>query len=451
MNILKDSAILSLKEFNRIKSSGYIPSLTSSNTVSKSSLSPEIKNQIYLSKALEHKKLLLEYDRNKKEYNDNLEKEKYKQIERYPGVSNDDEAVRVMDKMCLYAKVSTIRDKQLKERKVIEDIYRKKEEKIDLMVEIERLKSMKAQEEKDKILQKMKQDGKKVILEQIEDNKKIRLKQKELEEKEKIELLKRIEEEQKKEQELNLKRIKESEKRIQESVEANKKAVLAKKERILAEREEDLKLERYNKEKYRKEEEAYQEKKRLEHEKEIELQKLREKQEKVQDNQELLDEIRAKRSFDEANMKERKREREELILKEKRLKDLIMENNKQKLYKEIQLAEEAKKEKEEFERIIKEHLKEIELNKEREKIKMLKLIDHNANLKRQIIEKEEKEKVNRREVLEEGRKDLQQREQYANSIEQIKRDKIKYLRDMNIDEKYIAPLRKFNLKNLENY
>jgi len=94
MNILKDRAILSLKDFNRIKNSSYLPSLTSVNTVSKSSLSPEIQNEIYLSKALEHKNKLLEYDKNKKEYNDNLAKEKNKRNERYPGVAEEDEAVR---------------------------------------------------------------------------------------------------------------------------------------------------------------------------------------------------------------------------------------------------------------------------------------------------------------------------------------------------------------------
>ena len=183
----------------------------------------------------------------------------------------------------------------------------------------------------------------------------------------------------------------------------------------------------------------------------MELQKLREKQEKAQDNQEILDEIRAKRSFDEASMKERKKQQEELLLKEKRLKDLIMANNRQKLDKELQLAEEAKKEKEEFERIIKEHQKEIDDMKERERIKIRKLLDHNADLKRQIVEKEEKERVNRREVLEEGRKNQQKRDEYEKSFEALRRDKIQYLRDMNIDEKYIVPLRKFNLKDLSKF
>ena len=111
-----------------------------------------------------------------------------------------------MDKMCLYARISTIRDKQLKERKELEKIYKKKEEKIDLMVEIERLKELKYNQEKDKVLQEMKKEGKKVILEQIEENKKARLKQKEIENKERLELLKRIEEENKKAKELEVKK-----------------------------------------------------------------------------------------------------------------------------------------------------------------------------------------------------------------------------------------------------
>ena len=202
MNILKDSAILSLKDFNRIKNTPYIPSLTTNNPISKSSLSPEIRKEIFLHKALEHKNRILDYDRRKKEYNDYMATEGNKMIERYPGVGPDDEAVREMDKMCLYAKISSVRDRQLKEKEEMEKIFKKKEEKIDLMVEIERLKELKNQEEKEKNLQKIKQDGKKVILDQIEDNKKARLKQKEIEEKERLELLKRIEE-----QELKKKRI----------------------------------------------------------------------------------------------------------------------------------------------------------------------------------------------------------------------------------------------------
>ena len=450
LNILKESAILTFKDYSRMKNSNYLPSLTTINTLSKSSLSPDLKTDIDINKALEHKRRMINYDRRKKELNDFLSENK-KSNERYPGVKDDDEAVRAMDKMVLYARISTVRDQQLKERKELDKIFKKKEEKIDLMVEIERLKELKNMEEKNKSLQEMKKEGKKVILEQIEENKKIRLKQKEIENKERLELLKRIEDENKKVQELAMLKKKENEKRIQESLEANKRAILLKQQRILEEREQDRKIEQYNLEKHKKEEEAFQLKKKLAIEKELELQKLREKQEKAQDNQEIIDAIRAKRAFEEENIKQRQKEKEELLLKEKRMKESVIENNKQKMYKEIQLAEEAKKEKEEFEKIIREQQKEIEEQKIREKNRIMKLLKHKEDLKRQIVEKEEKNRVNRREVLEEGRKNLQIRDQYFKSIEAVRRDKIKYLRNMNIDEKYIAPLTKFKLTDLNSF
>ena len=69
------------------------------------------------------------------------------------------------------------------------------------------------------------------------------------------------------------------------------------------------------------------------------MKKLREKQEKAQDNRELLDAIRAKRAFEEGNRKERLRQKEEMIIKEKKFKDLIEANNKQKLDKVILLGQ----------------------------------------------------------------------------------------------------------------
>ena len=56
----------------------------------------------------------------------------------------------------------------------------------------------------------------------------------------------------------------------------------------------------------------------------MELQKLREKQEKAQDNQEIIDAIRAKRAFEEENIKQRQKEKEELLLKEKRMKESVI-------------------------------------------------------------------------------------------------------------------------------
>jgi len=147
-------------------------------------------------------------------------------------------------------------------------------------------------------------------------------------------------------------------------------------------------------------------------------------------------------------MRERQKEKEELIIKKKKIEELLRANARQKLDKEIQLAEEAKKEQEEFMRIIKEHENQIIASREREKDRIKKLLDHNKDLRIQIAEKEEKERIHKREILEEGRKIRQNNDDYMDNIEQIRRDKINKLRQMNINEKYIVPLERFSLKDL---
>jgi hypothetical protein len=445
---LKDSAILTLNDFVRIRENSK-PLPVYSTTVCHTDF-PKSRDfdETSYQKALYHKNKIIEYDKQKRAYEQLHTYEGNKSNDPYSKVSRHDDALQAMDRMCLYAKVSTVRDKQRQERKIMEEMYKKKEAKLDLMQEMERLKEMKRIEDRENELFKVRQQGNKVILDQIEQNKLERLKQKEIEEKERIELLKKIEKENEEEKRLNMLKAIENEKKLKESLEANRQAILAKQKRIQEEKEEDLKIEKYNIEKAIKEEQLFQEKKRLEHEKELELQKMREKQEKAQDKQAELDAIRARRAVEAQDAKERKKEREELIIKQKKIQDLLEANAKQKLDKEAQLVEEAIKEKEEFDRIIKEYQKEMQASKERERIKLKKMLDHNADIRIQIAQKEERERLNKREILEEGRKNKQKNDIYSESIEAIRKDKIRQLREMNINEKYIVPLERFSIKDL---
>ena len=445
---LKDSAILTLNDFVRIRENSK-PLPVNSTTVCHTDFpSSRDFDETSYQKALFHKNKILEYDKQKRAYEQLHTYEGNKSNDPYSKVSRHDDALQAMDRMCLYAKVSTVRDKQRQEKKIMEEMYKKKEAKLDLMQEMERLKEMKRIEDRENELFKVRQQGNKVILDQIEQNKIERLKQKEIEEKERIELLKRIEKENEEEKRLNMLKAIENEKKLKESLEANRQAILAKQKRIQDEKEEDLRIEKYNIEKAIKEEQLFQEKKRLEHEKELELQKMREKQEKAQDKQAELDAIRARRALEAQGAKERKKEKEELIIKQKKIQDLLEANAKQKLDKEAQLVEEAIKEKEEFDRIIKEYQKEMEASKERERIKLKKMLDHNADIRIQIAQKEERERLNKREILEEGRKNKQKNDIYSESIEAIRKDKIRQLREMNINEKYIVPLERFSIKDL---
>jgi len=54
-----------------------------------------------------------------------------------------------MNQMVLYSKVVTIRDKQLQENKRLESEWIEEQKKLDLMMEIERLKVLQEEEERE--------------------------------------------------------------------------------------------------------------------------------------------------------------------------------------------------------------------------------------------------------------------------------------------------------------
>ena len=61
-----------------------------------------------------------------------------------------------------------------------------------------------------------------------------------------------------------------------------------------------------------------------------------------------------------------------------------------------------------------------------------------------MIEKEEKDKKIFNEKFEDRKKILQENDNYYNSVDLIKKQKIAELRAMNIQEKYIIPVEKYN-------
>jgi len=66
--------------------------------------------------------------------------------------------------MVLYSKVVTIRDKQIKENKNLEQEWVEEQKKLDLMMEIERLKILKEEEEREEKKAAQRIKGKQVII-----------------------------------------------------------------------------------------------------------------------------------------------------------------------------------------------------------------------------------------------------------------------------------------------
>eukprot|EP01016_Furgasonia_blochmanni_P038727 TRINITY_DN4714_c0_g2_i1.p2 TRINITY_DN4714_c0_g2~~TRINITY_DN4714_c0_g2_i1.p2 ORF type:complete len:228 (+),score=74.06 TRINITY_DN4714_c0_g2_i1:649-1332(+) len=213
--------------------------------------------------------------------------------------------------MMMYARTVTVRDRQLEEKKCLEEERRKEEKRKDLMMELERLKTIRYLEEIERQKREDLKKGHQIIVEQIKEREIARMKQREEEEKEgqaMISLMKQI---QKEDSELNLRKKAVAKKNLDDIYEANKNAIKSKEQRAFIEKEEEERIVHYNIEKARKEAEYANEQRRIKEEKEREVQRLREMQEKANDRQAEIDAIRARRAWEENERNAREKERRE--------------------------------------------------------------------------------------------------------------------------------------------
>lgn len=93
--------------------------------------------------------------------------------------------VKQMNQMVMYSKIVTVRDKQKEESKQLEEEWIREQKRLDIMMEIERLKSLQEQEERECRRADARKLGAQVIVEQIKEREQERIKQRELLEKEK--------------------------------------------------------------------------------------------------------------------------------------------------------------------------------------------------------------------------------------------------------------------------
>jgi hypothetical protein len=95
--------------------------------------------------------------------------------------------------MVLYSKVVTIRDKQLEENKRLESDWVNEQKRLDLMMEIERLKGLQAAETKEQARVEAQRRGAAVIIDQIKEREVLRMKEREAIEKEQAQMVRVIE------------------------------------------------------------------------------------------------------------------------------------------------------------------------------------------------------------------------------------------------------------------
>ena len=356
----------------------------------------------------------------------------------------NNQVVKQFDQICRKAKIATIWDRQMEERKMMEGMYLNKEKRLDEMMELERLKEIKFIEEREKFNKNNKIKSQKAVIEQILDNDFERNKKREEIEREKILMLRQLEKMKEEDKKIIAMKKIEKQEKIKEFVHALDIMAQAKKKKILEEKEEDLKIKKFNLEKDAQEEKLLQEKKRIAQEREREAMALREKQEKQKDKLDEVNEARARKAMLEEEIKEKKKMEEENLKRQKRIKEMVESNDLMLKIKKSLGEKEIEKDKEIIDKMNLENQKEEEEEKIKKRIKMEKMIENKIELEKQIMNKEQREKNKRKKELEEGKKILKEQDNYLKSLEEIRQQKIKELKDLNIKDAYIVPLEKYS-------
>ena len=224
------AAVIPLSEIQRMKAAAVLKSKEEMLSEQKV-LEEQKEQQRSAAKARKERMMHLEAERQKaapltesekeQKERDKFFKERAKQM-----LDQEYDDVKTMNQMVLYSKIVTVRDEQLKEKKKIEEEKKTVEDRLDLMMEIERLKVIKYHDEREQKWKEDKLQGAAVLKEQIKERELIRMKEQEMLEKERAQMLRQIQMLQDEEIRSAKEKMEMQEKLMAEVEEVNRRAIL---------------------------------------------------------------------------------------------------------------------------------------------------------------------------------------------------------------------------------
>lgn len=348
--------------------------------------------------------------------------------------------VKSMNRMLLYAKCVTIRDQQIKDKQRMMEAEEEEERKMDLVMEIERIKALQAYREREVQRAAERKRGAQILNMQITKREKDRIRQEELRDQEREHMLQEIQRMKEEEKKRVVERKEQGRRMLEEVAASNREQIERKKLIKIAEDEEDRRITLYLKEKDAKEQKLLEEKERIAKEKELETARLRAQQEKVKDRQAELDELRARRAQEAYEREWREKERREIERVRTIHKDLAESRESQKQYKLKQLADMASMEELDFKRIIQANRRKDSEEQQAREQQMDIRRNHRNELLAQIQANDEYRSKERSEYLEEGKKLRQQHLEEKMKLEHIKTRKLRELEELGVPDKYRAEL-----------
>jgi hypothetical protein len=206
--------------------------------------------------------------------------------------------------------------------------------------------------------------------------------------------------------------------------------------------EEDRQIAAYVREKERREQELADEQARIKREKEHEIARLRATQERAQDKRAEVDALRARRAQEASDRELRQKEKDATARQAAINKDLAQARELQMREKAALLADQARAEMEEFDRIIATQ-KGAEAADRAKRLELSAAERGNAEaLRKQIAEVEENRRKDRRDFLDEGLRQRTERREREALVDAIRLQKVEELEALNVPKPYRQELLK---------
>ncbi|XP_059504202.1 cilia- and flagella-associated protein 45 isoform X3 [Stegostoma tigrinum] len=334
------------------------------------------------------------------------------------------------------ARCHAIRDAQILEKEQIEKEMMEEEKRLDKMMEVDRQKAIKMQDELERIRKENGLRAKAHIVQQIEEREQermLQLEHKALQAVERVQAMERMQQEDLE----NLQNKRQQQRRRHQEIKESNEQVQKHRELMQQlDRQADQKVQEFQDAKLKREAEIEEQQNRLKREKAIEVARLQALQERAHDHKAEQDALRAKRSQEAAEREWRRKELEDERKKAEVTAVLKKSRSDQIRHKEHFLAVQATKERQEFERVLKVQKEKIEKEKKEEEDKRYGRIKYANDLREQIREREQKHIAERAAFFEEGKRLKEEAYQRRLRLDQIKRKKLEELRSVGLPEKY---------------
>lgn len=357
--------------------------------------------------------------------------------------------VKLLNTLGARAAAFTIRDEQLKEKAKRSSHEKEYDVRMDKLMEIDRLRDLAKREQDEEIRRSKRIEDRQVIIEQIAAREKQKLLYEEAREQENQAMLALIQKYKQEDVEAQKKRAEEVRLTRIEVLEANKSAIERKeiaKQREKDEEEAILLYQAQKDEEMRKREEEEGEKARLMKERQAKLLAM---QEKTQNKQAEIDELRARRYAEERERRERERERKELTDKHSRMIELQNARASQAEQKKAMMAREAVMQQQEYEDAVTYSLQTMEREKFEADKKHAKAEAHRDALKHQITTNEVLSKRASGNKFDEGKK---LKDEFAAERAKLEAIRDKMVHDMEkkgINPRYLTEMKMADIQKMQ--